>query len=51
MRRYAEIVINDYIAKTFGDQFEGIEINDKLRECLLLEESEYFPIFSESDRK
>lgn len=46
-----EIVIKDYIGKTFGDQFEGIEVCDKLRECLLLEESEYYCTFTENQRK
>lgn len=43
--------MGDFIGKIYGDQFEGIEICDKLRECLLVEESEHYSTFTESQRK
>jgi hypothetical protein len=45
------IVKKGYIAKMMADFYEGIEICDKLRECLILEESESFCAFSDEQRK
>ena len=36
---YIGIVKKGYITKMFSDYHDGIEICDKLRECLLIEES------------
>lgn len=46
-----EIVRKGYISKMMSDYYEDIEIGDRLRECLLLEESENYCIFSEAQRK
>ncbi len=46
-----DIVKGTYIAKILSDYYEGIEICDKLRECLLLEESENYSVFNEEQRK
>lgn len=45
------IVNQDYISKTFADQFEGIEICDKLRECLIVEESDHYSAFTQQERR
>jgi hypothetical protein len=41
---------NGYIQKDFEDQFEEILISDKLKQALLIEESEHFCVFSEEVR-
>jgi hypothetical protein len=40
-----------YIKKDFDEYFEGIQISDKLKQALLMEESEYYCTFSEQIRK
>jgi cilia- and flagella-associated protein 300 len=46
-----EIVRKGYISKMMTDYYEEIEICDKLRECLLIEESETYPTFTDHQRK
>ena len=41
---------NDYIQKDFEDFYEEIQIPDKLKQALLLEDSEYYSIFNEEFR-
>lgn len=48
---YLEIVKKGYISKIMSDYYEEIEICDKLRECLLLEESETYCVFNDIQRK
>ena len=43
---HAEIVRKGYISKMMPEYHEEIEICDKLRECLLIEESETFCVFN-----
>ena len=42
---------NGMIKKTWGENFEGIEISDKIREAILLQESEEYALFSSEERK
>jgi hypothetical protein len=46
-----DLVKHDYIQKCMSEYFEGIEVCDKIRECLLMEESESYCVFSEEQRK
>ena len=39
-----------YISKMMPDYYEEIEICDKLRECLVVEDSEGFCVFNEAQR-
>lgn len=41
---------NGYIQKDFEDYLEEIHISDKLKQALLMEESEHYCIFSEENR-
>jgi hypothetical protein len=40
-----------YLKKCFGEIHEGIEIVDKLREAVLMEESEWYDTFDAEERK
>eukprot|EP01017_Pseudomicrothorax_dubius_P033633 TRINITY_DN451_c0_g1_i4.p1 TRINITY_DN451_c0_g1~~TRINITY_DN451_c0_g1_i4.p1 ORF type:complete len:252 (+),score=51.97 TRINITY_DN451_c0_g1_i4:61-756(+) len=46
-----EIVVEGYIKKRFDEFFDGITIQDLLRECILMEESEYYDVFSTEERQ
>jgi len=49
--RNVEIVKKGHISKMMAEYHEEIEICDRLRECLLLEESESYPVFDDTQRK
>jgi hypothetical protein len=48
---HLEIVRKGYISKIMPEYHQEIEICDKLRECLLMEEGESYCVFSETQRK
>jgi len=39
------------ISKCFDEQFENFWISDELQKCLLLEDSDYYDLFSDSERE
>lgn len=45
------IVVNGHIKGMFEEFYEGIQIADELRACLVLEESEHYCVFNENDRQ
>ena len=51
MAHQVGIVRKGNIQKMMPDWHEEIEIVDKLRECLIIEESENYCIFNEAQRK
>ncbi|NXX91422.1 CF300 protein, partial [Centropus bengalensis] len=52
-RLYSEGLVreNGYIVKCYDEYYDDILISDELRKVLLLEDSDYYDIFSQSDRK
>lgn len=45
------LVVEDSIKRTFGDQFEEIEVVDLIREAILKEESEHYDVFDANERQ
>ncbi|XP_043385376.1 transcriptional coactivator YAP1 isoform X6 [Chelonia mydas] len=52
-RLYSEGVVREtgYIVKCYDDYYDGIPISDELRKVLLLEDSDHFDLFSQSNRE
>ncbi|XP_025890751.1 cilia- and flagella-associated protein 300 isoform X2 [Nothoprocta perdicaria] len=52
-RLYTEGVVREtgHIVKCYDEYYDGIIISDELRKVLLLEDSEHYDIFSQSDRQ
>ncbi|XP_043360124.1 transcriptional coactivator YAP1 isoform X5 [Dermochelys coriacea] len=50
---YSEGVVREtgYIVKCYDDYYDGIPISDELRKVLLLEDSDHFDLFSQSNRE
>ncbi|XP_026507376.1 transcriptional coactivator YAP1 isoform X2 [Terrapene carolina triunguis] len=52
-RLYSEGVVREtgHIVKCYDDYYDGIPISDELRKVLLLEDSDHFDLFSQSNRE
>ncbi|NWI20336.1 CF300 protein, partial [Crypturellus soui] len=52
-RLYTEGVVREtgHIVKCYDDYYDGIIISDELRKVLLLEDSDHYDLFSQSDRQ